>query len=79
MGDSAVDSMILSGLWFKLGRFRANGYSVASRVSWIAIPALDVIFDMGWCVEPMRHISRAFISNISDINFYIEKSPNENV
>jgi ribonuclease Z len=56
--------MIHNGQWFSLGPFRANGYSVGSRVSWLAIPALDVIFDMGWCVEPMRQITRAFISHL---------------
>lgn len=56
--------MFHNGSWLKLGAYRVNAYSVGSRVSWLAFPPFDAIFDIGWCVEPMRHISRLFISHL---------------
>lgn len=56
--------MFESGVEFELGRYRANGFSLASRVSYLAIPTLDLIIDLGWCVEIMRNISKAFVSHL---------------
>lgn len=57
-------TLLTHGQPFQLGPYRANGFSVGSRVSFLALPKLDLIFDLGWCVEPMRGISRAFVSHL---------------
>ncbi|MDF1665961.1 MAG: hypothetical protein P1V97_29665, partial [Planctomycetota bacterium] len=56
--------MLHNGSWLNLGGYRVNAYSVGSRVSWLAFPPFNSIFDIGWCVEPMRHVSRVFISHL---------------
>lgn len=56
--------MLHNGSWINLGGYRVNAYGVGSRVSWLAFPPFNSIFDIGWCVEPMRHISRLFISHL---------------
>jgi ribonuclease Z len=57
--------MILHGVPAVLGEFRVNAYSVGARCAWFAVQKpLRAIFDLGWCVEPMRTIPRAFISHL---------------
>jgi len=56
--------MLLDGSPFRLGPFRANGFSVSSRATWITLPTFDLGLDLGWCVEAMRDISRVFISHL---------------
>ncbi|WP_372370660.1 MBL fold metallo-hydrolase [Candidatus Uabimicrobium sp. HlEnr_7] len=56
--------MLDHGVTFSLGNWKVNGYSAASRVTWLIVPQLNSIFDIGWCVEPMRHIPRIFLSHL---------------
>lgn len=56
--------MLDEGTTFSLGKWKINGYSAASRVTWFAIPQLNSIFDIGWCVEQMRYIPRVFLSHL---------------
>lgn len=56
--------MINNGIPFQLGPWKANGFSQLSRVTWLAVPALDAVFDIGWCVEAMRGIPNLFLSHL---------------
>ncbi|BBM88224.1 MBL fold metallo-hydrolase [Candidatus Uabimicrobium amorphum] len=56
--------MLDEGVTFSLGKWKVNGYSAASRVTWLVIPQLNSIFDIGWCIEQMRYIPRVFLSHL---------------
>lgn len=52
------------GFSWRLGPLEVNGFSAASRVTWYAFPSLDLVVDIGWCIEPMRQLSRLFLSHL---------------
>lgn len=56
--------MFVEGRPFQLGRWKANGFSVGSKVSFLAVPALDLILDVGWAVDAMRPLTRCFVSHL---------------
>ena len=55
---------ITRGVPCRVGPWRANGFSIGCKVSWLVINKLDLILDMGWYVDTMEPISRAFISHL---------------
>jgi len=57
-------SVLTKGVSCRVGPWRANGFSVGSKVSWLVINRLDLILDLGWYVDAMETISRAFISHL---------------
>lgn len=56
--------VFLAGKNFHLGSLKVNGFSLASRASWLAISSWKVIFDIGWCVRPMENIPKLFLSHL---------------
>jgi ribonuclease BN (tRNA processing enzyme) len=55
---------ITRGVPCRVGPWRANGFSIGCKVSWLVINKLDLILDMGWYVDAMEPISRTFISHL---------------
>ena len=55
---------LIDGVPFMLGPYRANGFSVGTRCTWLVMPSFGLVFDVGWPVEPMRRVSRAFITHL---------------
>ena len=62
--DHTPPLMLIDGIPFRLGPYRANGFSVSSRATFVMLPTFDLCLDLGWCIEPMRDISRVFISHL---------------
>ena len=56
--------MFDEGVRFSLGNWKINGFSAASRLTWLVVYQLNSIFDIGWCVEPMRSMPRVFLSHL---------------
>lgn len=55
--------MLIEGSPVRLGPWKAIASSVASRATFIVIPALDLILDAGWAVEAMRPRGRLLLSH----------------
>lgn len=57
-------TLLFNGVQTHIGPWRTNAFSVATKATWITLPVLNLCLDMGWCVEPMRHIGRLFLSHM---------------
>jgi ribonuclease Z len=56
--------VLIEGCEARIGPWKANAFSVASRATWIVLPALDLVLDVGAAVDAMRSRHRLFLSHL---------------
>ena len=52
------------GVRITIGGVNVNAYSVASRCTWLLVPAWNLMIDAGWPVQPMVGVSRAVVTHL---------------